>query len=118
MEEFRIQRYLLVAGINVDTPFDKKGLETSMATEWMKANFPLIHADRQKTYSILSTSKVDWTLVRVTFIEFKNDDAEIRVSLEDCPGKRINAGCIAGFLTTQLKVDTYCKKSPFIANKE
>jgi putative NADH-flavin reductase len=118
MAEYGIQRYLLVAGINVDTPFDKKGLETSMATEWMKTNFPVIHSDRQKTYSFLSESDVDWTLVRVPFIEFTDTAEEILVSTVDCPGKRISAGCIAEFLTEQLMVDTYSKKSPFIANKE
>jgi putative NADH-flavin reductase len=118
MAEYGIQRYLLVAGINVDTPFDKKGLETSMATEWMRTNFPVIHSDRQKTYSFLSESDVDWTLVRVPFIEFTDTAEEILVSTVDCPGKRISAGCIAEFLTEQLMVDTYSKKSPFIANKE
>ena len=118
MAEYGIQRYLLVAGINIDTPFDKKGLETSMATEWMRTNFPVIHSDRQKTYSFLSESDVDWTLVRVPFIEFTDTAEEILVSTVDCPGKRISAGCIAEFLTEQLMVDTYSKKSPFIANKE
>ena len=118
MAEYGIQRYLLVAGINIDTPFDKKGLETNMATEWMRTNFPVIHSDRQKTYSFLSESDVDWTLVRVPFIEFTDTAEEILVSTVDCPGKRISAGCIAEFLTEQLMVDTYSKKSPFIANKE
>ena len=118
MAEYGIQRYLLVAGINIDTPFDKKGLETSIATEWMRTNFPVIHSDRQKTYSFLSESDVDWTLVRVPFIEFTDTAEEILVSTVDCPGKRISAGCIAEFLTEQLMVDTYSKKSPFIANKE
>lgn len=36
------QRYILVAGLNVDTPFDRKSPETVQATDWMKANFPLI----------------------------------------------------------------------------
>jgi putative NADH-flavin reductase len=118
MSEYSIRRYLLVAGVNVDTPFDKKGMETVMATEWMCTNFPAIHADRQKTYSILSASDIDWTLVRVPFIEFTDESTDILVSLEDCPGKRINAKCIADFLTEQLMVNTYRKKSPFIANKE
>ena len=118
MAEYGIQRYLLVAGINIDTPFDKKGLETSMATEWMRTNFPVIHSDRQKTYSFLSASDINWTLVRVPFIEFTDTAEEILVSTVDCPGKRISAGCIAEFLTEQLMVDTYSKKSPFIANKE
>lgn len=116
MAEYEIQRYILIAGINVDTPFDKKGIETNLATEWMKGNFPLIHEDRQKAYSILSVSDVNWTLVRVPFIEFKDVEGEIKVNLEDCPGNKISANDIVIFLVKQLFDNTYIRKSPFIAN--
>ncbi len=116
MGEFGIKRYILVAGLNVDTPFDKKGPETSLASEWMKTNFPLIHADRQKAYSILSASGVNWTLVRVPFIEFTDERGETIVSLEDCQGKKITAADIGGFLVEQLNDDRYARKSPFISN--
>jgi len=116
MAEYGIQRYVLVAGINIDTPFDRKGPETSTATEWMKMNFPVIQEDRQKTYSILSTSDVDWTLVRVPFIDFTDSKGEIVVSLEDCRGKKISAADIATFVIEQLSDDTYIRKSPFITN--
>ena len=110
------KRYILVAGLNVDTPFDKKGPETIMATEWMKTNFPLIHDDRQKAYHILAQSDIRWTLVRVPFIEFIDKRSEIGVSLEDSPGKKISAADIAGFLMDQMNDTTYIRKSPFIAN--
>lgn len=117
MAFYGIQRFILLAGINVDTPFDKKGTETSMATEWMKTNFPLIHADRQKTYTLLTSSDVDWTFVRVPFIEFTDSDDELTVSLEDCHGNKISTNSIATFMTGQLNDRTYYKKSPFISKK-
>ncbi len=116
MTEYGIKRYILVAGLNVDTPFDKKSPETITATEWMKMTFPVIHADRQKTYSILSTSDINWTLVRVPFIEFTDTKGETLVSLEDCRGDKVSAADIATFVVEQLSDDTYIKKSPFIAN--
>jgi putative NADH-flavin reductase len=116
MTEYGIKRYILVAGLNVDTPFDKKSPETIAATEWMKTTFPTIHADRQKTYSILSTSDVNWTLIRVPFIEFAETQGETIVSLEDCRGNKITANEIATFVIGQLSDDTYVKKSPFIAS--
>jgi putative NADH-flavin reductase len=108
-------RYILVAGLNVDTPFDKKGEETQMATEWMKINFPAIHDDRQKTYRILSESNLNWILVRVPFIEFTGERAAVRADLKDSPGKKISAADIAGFLIGQLSDDAYLRKAPFIA---
>ena len=116
MTAYGISRYILVAGLNVDTPFDKKSAKTIAATEWMKMNFPVIHEDRQKTYSILTSSDVNWTLVRVPFIEFTDTEGETIVSVEDCGGSKISANDIATFVIEQLSDETYIKKSPFIAN--
>lgn len=116
MDEHGIKRCILIAGLNVDTPFDKKSPATIAATEWMKTNFPLIHEDRQKAYSLLSTSDVNWTLVRVPFIEFTDAKGQTVVGLQDCPGDKISAGDIATFVIGQLSDDSYIKKSPFIAN--
>ncbi|MCE7041697.1 NAD(P)-dependent oxidoreductase [Dyadobacter sp. CY312] len=110
------KRYILVAGLNVDTPFDKKGAETLVATEWMKTNFPVIHEDRQKAYEVLQKSDADWTLVRVPYIVFTDELSEIGVSLEDAPGQKISAASIAGFLIDQLSDENYIRKAPFIAN--
>jgi putative NADH-flavin reductase len=63
MNDFGIKRYILLAGLNIDTPFDKKSAKTTLATEYMKTNFPVIQEDRQKTYDLLVNSNVDWTLV-------------------------------------------------------
>ena len=117
MAHYGIKRYILVAGLNIDTPFDRKSEETITATNWMKSNFPMIQEDRQKAYTRLSLSDVDWTMVRVPFIEFTDTMGEVIVNLEDSPGTKINAGNIAVFLTNQLLEDTYIRKSPFIANK-
>ena len=108
-------RYILLAGLNIDTPFDRKSPETQKATDWMKMTFPYIHADRQKSYSILQGSQVKWTLVRVPFIEFSEKRSELNVSLEDCLGSKISAADIAGFMIAQLTDDTYIRKAPFIA---
>jgi putative NADH-flavin reductase len=116
MARYDIKRYILIAGLNVDTPFDNKGAETRMATEWMKTNFPLIHSDRQKAYTILEASNVNWTLVRVPFIEFTEAKGKIIIDLKDCLGNKISAGNIATFLIEQIADDTCFRKSPFIAN--
>lgn len=116
MNNFGIKRYILLAGLNIDTPFDKKSVKTTLATEWMKTNFPIIQEDRQKTYDLLVNSNVDWTLVRVPFIEFTAVNSEIIVDLEDCPGDKINAGDIANFIVEQIHDTKFVRKSPFITN--
>ncbi len=111
-----IKQYLLLAGINIDTPSDQKSEATLKATAWMKANYPEIQEDRQEAYRLLSDSDVDWTMVRVPFIEFKEAKGTIVVQEEDCPGNTISAGDIAAFLVALLQDNKYVRKAPFIAN--
>lgn len=115
MKEYEIERYILLAGLNIDTPFDKKSQKTIMATDWMKANFAIIQEDRQKAYSLLEESDVNWTQVRVPFIEFSNKSSEIAVSIEDCLGDKISAFDIAVFMTKEMIESNYSRKSPFIS---
>ena len=116
MQQYKIQRYILITGLNVDTPSDQKSVVTKSATEWMYTNFPKTTADKQLEYSILVESNIDWTLVRLPLIEQTDARNEVRVSLEDCPGDKISATDLAYFLVEQLSNNTYIKKSPFIAN--
>jgi len=116
MSLYGVARYILVAGINIETPFDNKGPETTIATNYMKTNFPVIQEDRQKAYTLLEDSDVNWTLARVPFIDFNTGTGHVSVNLDDCLGNKIDAGNIASFLIEQLSEDTYFKKAPFIYN--
>jgi putative NADH-flavin reductase len=111
-----IKRYILTTGLNVDTAFDKKGTQTAMATEWMRANYPLTTADKQRELDLLLQSDIDWTLVRLPLIELTDEVRGISVSLADCPGEKINAGSLADFLVRQLGEEGYVRRAPFIAN--
>ncbi|KQX11482.1 NAD(P)-dependent oxidoreductase [Flavobacterium sp. Root420] len=115
MKDYGIERYILLAGLNIDTPFDKKSLKTMMATDWMKANFPIIQEDRQKAYDFLIASDVNWTQVRVPFIEFMDESTEISVNLEDCLGDKISANDIVNFMITEMLESKYSRESPFIS---
>ena len=116
LKECKIQRYILVTGLNVDTPFDEKSVKTKFATDWMKTNFPATTSDKQLEYEILSASEVEWTLVRLPLIELTDERKEMRTSLKDCPGEKISATDLAHFVIRHLSDERYCRKSPFIAN--
>jgi len=116
MGEHIITRYIVITGVNVDTPFDNKGAAAKYATEWMKTNYPATTGDKQVEYSLLSASAVNWTLVRLPLIILTDNRNKIGVNLEDCPGDKINAADLAYFLTGQLKDETYYQKAPFIAS--
>ncbi|MBS7256154.1 NAD(P)-dependent oxidoreductase [Flavobacterium branchiicola] len=115
MSEFKIKRYLVLAGLNIDTPFDKKGPKTVLATDWMKTSFPEIQKDRQLTYDLLVSSTVNWTMVRVPFIEFTDEASEVKINLLDCDGDRISALGIADFLIEEMIEERFINQSPFIS---
>jgi putative NADH-flavin reductase len=116
MDFFRIRRYIITTGINVDTPQDKKTGYTEAATEWMKDNYPKTTADKQTEWDLLVASALDWTLVRLPYIELTDKKSEVKINLEDCPGEKISATSLAEFLADQLNDTTYFKQSPFISN--
>jgi len=115
MKRNDIERYVLLAGLNIDTPFDKKSPKTIMATDWMKTNYPEIQKDRQFTYDLLVDSKIDWTQVRVPLIVFSDDSSKIAVDIEDCLGEKISAFDISKFMVKEMIESNYSRQSPFIS---
>ena len=116
MNESGVNRYIVLTGLNVDAPFDKKGPKIKAATNWMYANYPKSTADRQLEYQILSDSNIDWTLVRLPMIELTDERYKTKISLEDCPGDKISATDLAFFLIDQITDISYIRRVPFIAN--
>lgn len=115
MTELNIKRYILITGLNVDSPSDKKGTKSKMATDWMKANYPETTLDKQVEFDVLSNSNIDWTLVRLPLIEQTEERGKLAVSLEDCPGDKVSATDLAFFLIDLLSGDKYVRAAPFIA---
>lgn len=116
MKEHGLKRYILITGLNVDTPFDRKGEEATQATEWMRSNYPVSTENQQEEYRILSRSEADWTMVRLPIIRLNDQHSPVLTSLEDCPGDHINACDLSEFLIKQLSAEEFIKKAPFIAS--
>jgi len=116
MNEYGIKRYILLTGLNVDTPFDQKNEIVKQGTAWMYANYPLITADKQLEYEALVNSNIDWTLVRLPLIELTDKSYGVNINLKDCPGEKISATDLSYFLINQLHDQTYIKQAPFIAS--
>ena len=116
MERLNIHRYVVTTGLNVDTPSDKKGMKTKMATDWMKENYPKTTLDKQVEYDLLSQSDINWTLVRLPLIELTDEKRIVNASLEDCPSDKVSSADLACFLVEQLSTEAYNRKAPFIAN--
>ncbi|WP_339706428.1 NAD(P)H-binding protein [Algoriphagus aquimarinus] len=112
----KIKRFIVITGLNVNTPSDQKGEATQAATDWMHANYPVSTQDRQLEYELLCASNLAWTLVRLPLIGQTEYAPEISVSLTDCPGQHISATSLARFLIDILQKEKHLKEAPFIAN--
>jgi putative NADH-flavin reductase len=116
MEAFDLKRYIVITGINVDSPADEKDAKTQFATKWMYDNYPVSTADRQKEYELLIASNLDWTLIRLPLIIQTDEKTAIGTSLVNCVGDQINAANLARFIIDQLGEATFIKQAPFIWN--
>jgi len=113
----RVRRYIVTAGLNVDTPYDEKSQKIKLATAWMYEHFPISTKDRQLEYDLLTESDVDWTLVRLPLIEQTDIFHEIIVNQKDCPSEKISAASLAEFLILQIEDTSFIEKAPFVGNK-
>ncbi|MBB6502589.1 NAD(P)-dependent oxidoreductase [Pedobacter cryoconitis] len=117
MEELNIKRYILLTGMNLEVAGDQKSPKNTEATKWMKATFPIFVADKQKAYEMLKESKMDWTLLRLPWIEQTTERRGVQVDLQDCPGELISTTDLADFLIDQITATAYLRKAPFVASK-
>ncbi|MBK1896427.1 NAD(P)H-binding protein [Chryseobacterium sp. YIM B02567] len=111
-----IKRYIVIAGLNVDTPFDQKSIKVKQATDWMYQNYPKTTKDRQEEYEILTQTGLDWTLVRLPLIIQTSERFATEANLEDCKGEGISATDLAEFLISQIENASYTRQSPFLYN--
>ncbi|WP_417350573.1 NAD(P)-dependent oxidoreductase [Flavobacterium alkalisoli] len=117
MKKLNINRYIVITGLNVDTPTDSKSPNSKAATKWMYEHFPATTKNKQEEYEMLTKSSTDWTMVRLPMIDLTEESPDITISLTDCPGNKISAASLAQFLIKQLTDETYIRQAPFIANK-
>lgn len=116
MEQQQIKRYLFLTGLNIDVPGDKKSQKTIQASKWMKETFPVFVTDKEKAFEIIANSSLDWTMVRLPWIEQTDDVRKLVVSLEDNPGEKISTTDLALFLIDQISSTQFVGKAPFVAS--
>ncbi|OKS89029.1 NAD(P)-dependent oxidoreductase [Mucilaginibacter polytrichastri] len=116
MGEFGIKRYISLAGLNLDIPADNKSEANKAKSDWMRQNFPDAVADRQKAYDILVKSDVNWTMIRLPWIEQTDERRGVTIDLQDCPGEKISTTDLADFMTGQIEDRTYLREAPFVAS--
>ncbi len=118
MNTLHKERYIVLTGLTLDTQHDKKSVRTRMKTLLMKMLFGKIIQDKGTEYKILSESNINWTIVRVPFIELSDNRSVAEVSMEDCRGSKINSTDLAFILIDQITCNDFLRKAPFVWSTE
>lgn len=116
MKEYEIKRYILISGGSINVVGDQKGIVNKMGANLFKLFLPKMMQDKYKELQILQSSDVDWTVVRLPFVIEGNGIGNIKESLVDMPGIKIQNGDIAPFVINQINSGLYVGKCPFISN--
>ncbi|MCZ6943800.1 SDR family oxidoreductase [Bacillus mycoides] len=116
MKEYEIKRYILISGGSLNVEGDQKGIVNKIGANLFQLFLPTMMRDKYKELEIIQSSDVDWTIVRLPFVIEGNDIENIKESLVDMPGMKIQNGDIAPFVLKQINSKTYVAKCPFISN--
>ncbi|HDR7783752.1 MULTISPECIES: SDR family oxidoreductase [Bacillus] len=116
MKEFEIKRYILISGGSLDVTEDQKGIVNKIGATLFKAFLSKMMQDKYKELQTIQGSDVDWTIVRLPFVMEGKSIGNIKESLVDMPGIKIQNSDIAPFVIKQINSERYVGKCPFISN--
>lgn len=116
MKEYEMKRYILISGGSLNVKEDQKGITNKIGVNLFQLFLPKMMQDKYKELQIIQSSEVDWTIVRLPFVIEGNGTGDIKESLVDMPGIKIQNGDIAPFVIKQINSETYVGKCPLISN--
>ncbi|NQX41161.1 Putative NADH-flavin reductase [Pedobacter steynii] len=116
MNKEQISRYIFLTGLTLDMPGDQKSAANQQGSAWMKQTFPVVVADKEKAVELLQQSNIDWTIVRLPWIEETEEKKQLVVDLQDCLGEKVSTAGLAAFLIEQLSDPRFIRKAPFVAS--
>ncbi|HFU7054276.1 TPA: SDR family oxidoreductase [Bacillus cereus] len=116
MKEFEIKRYILISGGSLDVTGDQKRIINKIGATLFKVFLSKMMQDKYKELQAIQDSDVDWTIVRLPFVMEGKSIGNIKESLVDMPGIKIQNSDIAPFVIKQINSERYVGKCPFISN--
>lgn len=113
-----VKRYISISGAGLDAPGDRKRFMARLISWIIKRVTPEILADKVRELEVLSTSSIDWTLVRPPrLVDSKPEQPEkpVRRSLEQAPGTALGRRELARFCLEQVGNPAHSRAAPFVS---
>ncbi|TKI87737.1 NADH-flavin reductase, partial [Bacillus wiedmannii] len=95
---------------------DQKGIVNKIGATLFKVFLSKMMQDKYKELQTIQGSDVDWTIVRLPFVMEGKSIGNIKESLVDMPGIKIQNSDIVPFVIKQINSERYVGKCPFISN--
>lgn len=118
MEEQGVGRLIQVGTASARDPHDKRDLVLSPTIGLLKRIMPNVYAEIVRISDAMRDSRLNWTLVRVPYLNDKPMTKTLRVGYvgDKKVGTSLSRADLAWFMVEQLKSTEYIKKAPFISN--
>jgi putative NADH-flavin reductase len=118
MEKHGISRLIQIATPSSSDPHDKRDYLFGFLVGLVKRTMPNVYAEIGRIGDAVRNSKLNWTLIRVPFLNEKPLTKKLRIGYmgENKVKLPLSRADLAWFMLEQLQNNEYVKKAPFISN--
>jgi putative NADH-flavin reductase len=110
-------RIIVVSGMGVDLPGDRKGLIDKAVALVVRAMAPAVFADKVRELDVLRGSDIQWTAVRVGALVDGATPRACASSVDVPPGFAIDTASLAQFMLDEAESPRYPRAAPFVATR-
>lgn len=116
MERAGVRRYIGVTGLSLKLQGDHKSIGGRVVSRMLRSLHPRFAQDRLAELTVLQSSSVEWTLVRLPVVKEGQGGCAIKADADRMTGNRIYNGDVARFLVNQIDEAEYVRRCPFIGS--
>ena len=111
--EAGVRRLIVVSGMAVTLPGDRKGLLDRISSMMVAAMAPKVFKDKVRELELLRASATDWTAVRVGMLTDRGTIRPAKADLHRPPGIGINTASLAAFCLDEAENARFPRSAPF-----
>jgi len=115
MEKFGVKRLVVVSVAGIAVPQDQRGF--NLIAVLIKLLLMDVFVDRENQLTVLESSKVDWTAVRVPRLTDETAMGSVTAFFGNpSPSMKVTRADLADFMLKQLTEPQWLKQAPIISN--
>lgn len=117
MEAGAVARCVVLVGLGIDAPGDRKGLGARLRGAMMRALFGPAMKDKQHRIEAVMASGLEWTIVRAPLIVEGPALGAVEADPRSVPRGSVRAADLAAFIVDAAIGGAYVRSAPFVASR-